>query len=122
MSWWEGYYKDADKLDVEKVSAWYAPNIELHFSGSEPAHGKAVATEAFRQFTAGMAQMKHTFGVTVAKDDEVFLDTTFSCRLKNGKEVTAKMGTYLRRENGLIRDMRGYGDLSPVMAAMASEN
>jgi ketosteroid isomerase-like protein len=120
MGWWQGYYDDADALNVEKAVAWYAPDIELRFSGSDTVHGKAGAAEAFRQFTANLSLMKHTFSVTLANDDEVFLDTTFSGRLKNGKEVTANMGTYLRREHGLIRDMRGYGDLSAVMAAMAS--
>jgi hypothetical protein len=120
MSWWESYYKDAESLDASKAGAWYAPDIELHFSGAEPVYGKEDATETFSQFVSGMTALKHSFTVTLANDDAVFLDTTFFCRLKNGKEVTANMGTYIRREHGLIRDMRGYGDLSPVMVAMAS--
>ncbi len=115
--WVNDFYRDADTVDIKKLSAWFANDIDLRFANNPPIDNKDTAVSVMSEFYNSIAGMKH-------QRDNLFLDGAAACQqgtvtytTHDGKDVPLPVSSYLRRNNeGLLDRLWIYIDIAPLYA------
>lgn len=117
MPWWQDYFKTVDTLEASKIQEWFAEDMDLQF-GNTPIKGRETAMAAISGFIGQLQGMKHNIGDVFDEGDKVFVDAVVTYHFRNGDILNIPAGTYLKREQEKISDLRVYIDLAPVYAKL----
>ena len=115
--WVTAFYRDADLVDIDRLAAWFADDIDLRFANNPPIRDKQTAVSVMSEFYASIAGMKHV-------RENLFLDGASAClqgkvvyTTHDGREVTLPVSSYIRRnQDGVLDRLWIYIDMAPLYA------
>ncbi|MFD2500398.1 hypothetical protein ACFSTI_18145 [Rhizorhabdus histidinilytica] len=50
LEWVAAFFRDADMVEIDKLAAWFADDIELRFANNPAIRDKATAVQVMSQF------------------------------------------------------------------------
>ncbi|TCK22412.1 nuclear transport factor 2 family protein [Pseudonocardia endophytica] len=83
----EAYFAAINTEDFDGLAAVFAPDVEIHTTGSDPVLGRDAALAHFRAVLANYPS--HTDAVTrwIEAPDAVVCEIAFTGRLADGREI-----------------------------------
>jgi len=115
--WVADFFRAADLKQIDALSDWFAPNIELRFANYPPLNGKAAATEAMRSFYDSINAMRHARENVIVDGDTAAQHAIVTYTDLNGREVPLPVASYLRRTAaGTLDRLWIYIDIAPLYA------
>jgi ketosteroid isomerase-like protein len=116
MAWWKEYFADVDSMDMEKVGAWFAEDMNLRFGNAPAMQGRDTIIGSLRGFLSPFKSMKHEFGEVIESADGVFTEAAVTYSFPDGRAVTVPSATFMRRRGDKVSELRVFIDLTPVFA------
>ncbi|WP_428331840.1 nuclear transport factor 2 family protein [Novosphingobium sp.] len=115
---WPGaFFADADTLELPRLMAWFADDIELRFGNAPAIHGRADAEQAFTDFWSLIKGMSHSREVLVTEGDTAFQGSLVTYTRADGHVATMPVASNLRRTAaGTLNRLWIYIDLAPLFA------
>lgn len=116
--WVGAFFRDADKVEIDALTAWFSDDIELRFANSPVICGKATATAVMGEFYSTIAGMRHErinllCDGPVAAQQAIVTYTTMA-----GRTVPLPVSSYLRRTAaGTLDRLWIYIDIAPLYAS-----
>ncbi len=118
--WLADFFADADLVDVDKLVAWFADDIELRFANNPPINDKLTARQVMAEFYNSIAGMRHVPEEVVAGDNVISQQAIVTYTRHDGTDVPLPVSSYIRRNsNGLIDRLWIYIDITPLYEVAA---
>lgn len=115
--WVAAFFQDADLMDIDRLGAWFADNIDLRFGNNPTITDKDTAVDVMGRFYQTVAGMKHTREAIVGEGANRAQQAIVTYSTMDGRDVSIPVSTYLRRtEAGLIDRLWIYIDMTPLYA------
>ena len=113
--WVACFYKDADLVDIDKLCAWFAEDIDLRFANNPPITDKTTATSVMKEFYNSITAMKHERLEIIGEGNIYSQQATVTYSSIDGRDVPLPVSSYLRRNaNGLLDRLWIYIDIAPL--------
>ncbi len=116
MAWWQDYFVNVDSRDIAKISGWFADDVKLKFGNGPVVDGKAGVVGALEAFLGQIKGINHKFGDVVESGKDIFLNSEVTYTRGDDRKVTIPAGTFIRRRDDKITDLRVFIDLAPLFA------
>lgn len=95
--WPAEFFRDADRLELPGLVAWFSDDIEVRFGNAPAIRGKAAAEEAFRSFWSSIAGMRHLRECLVVEGDVAAQFAQVTYVRHDGSEATMPVASHLHR-------------------------
>lgn len=116
--WAADFFRDADSFSLERLTAWFADDVEVRFANAPAIRGREDAVEAFRGFWSGIAGMRHRREALVLTGDTAAQMSQVTYTRHDGSEATMPVASYLRRVGpGRIDRLWIFIDMAPLFQA-----
>ena len=122
IQWVADFFRVVDTVDIDKLSAWFADDIELRFANNPPITDKGTALHVMTEFYGSIAGMKHESEIIVRQDDDtVSQQAIVTYTRHDGREVRLPVSSYMHRNQAAILDKLWiYIDIAPLYAEAAT--
>lgn len=118
--WVAAFFRDADLVEIDKLAAWFADDIDLRFANNPAITDKAAAVEVMGSFYQSIAGMKHERVTIVSEGDTVAQQAIVTYSTPDGRDVPLPVASYLHRNPaGLLDKLWIYIDIAPLYATAA---
>lgn len=120
LDWVAAFFRDADTVEIDKLAAWFADDIELRFANNPAIRDKATAVEVMSQFYGSIAGMSHAVEALVGEGDTAAQQSIVTYTRRDGGVVPLPVSSYLRRNAaGKLDRLWIYIDIAPLWAEAA---
>ena len=118
--WVADFFRDADTVDIDKLAAWFADDIELRFANNPPIADKATAVAVMSDFYQSIAGMRHARETIVRDGDTAAQQAIVTYTRPDGRDVPLPVASYLHRNAaGVLDKLWIYIDIAPLYAEAA---
>lgn len=118
--WITEFFQDADSLQIDRLSTWFADDIEVHFGNQPAIKGKEGAKQAFEGFWSSISGMGHERVDRVQNGDMAVQMATVTYTRHDGSKVSLPVASHLRLAGPHSIDRLWiYIDLAPLFAEAA---
>jgi ketosteroid isomerase-like protein len=115
--WPARFLKEADTLDIDRLTACFADDIEVRFGNADAIHGKPAARAAFVGFWSTIRGMRHQPETVVRADDLASQQSIVTYTTLDGRDISVPVASHLRRTpEGLLNRLWIFIDLAPLFA------
>lgn len=113
--WAADFFTDADLVDIDKLAAWFAEDVDLRFANNPPIHDKATACEVMSEFYDSISGMQHDIQTLVAGENTIARQAIVTYTRLDGVKVPLPVSSYLsRNSDGLMDKLWIYIDITPL--------
>lgn len=121
VEWVDAFFRDADLVEIDKLAAWFADDIELRFANSPPIRDKATAVHVMGEFYQSIAAMNHAPVALTGEGDTVTQVAVVTYTRHDGREFPFPVASYMHRnEAGKLDKLWIYIDVTPMYAEAAA--
>jgi ketosteroid isomerase-like protein len=115
---WPGdFFRDADSLELDKLVAWFADDVDVRFANAPSIIGKANAEQAFKDFWSTISGMSHRRETVVFDGDDAAQGSIVTYTRPDGLVVSMPVSSHLRRNaQGKLTRLWIYIDMAPLFA------
>lgn len=115
--WVADFFRAADTFQLERLTEWFADDIEVRFGNAPVIKGKADATDAFHAFWETIDGMRHERESLVVAGDQAAQMSLVTYLRKDGNEIGIPAASHLRRSaDGRVDRLWIYIDMAPLFA------
>jgi hypothetical protein len=115
------FFRDADRLSVPALIAWFADNVDIRFGNAPAIQGNAAAEDVFRQLFDSLSGMRHRREALVTTGDIAAQMSVVTYVRRDGSEVSMPVASHLRRARAQKIDRLWiYIDMAPLFSQAAS--
>ena len=115
--WVDAFFRDVDMVQIDKLAAWFADDIDLRFGNNPAISDKETAAHVMGEFFNSIAGMSHKAVAVVSEGDTVAQQAIVTYKRKDGREVPIPVSSYLRRNaSGKLDRLWVYIDIAPLYA------
>ena len=119
-TWVADFFRDADTVDIAKLAAWFADDIELRFANNPAIQGKATAVDVMGQFYGSIAAMRHEAESLLLDGNTAAQQAIVTYTALDGREVPLPVSSFLHRNgDGRLDVLRIFIDIAPLYAPPA---
>ena len=120
-AWYQDYLDALDAYDLDRYATFLADDVAVQFNNDDPLRGKDVATQGLGQFWGAISGMGYALlhePLNVLGTDRTFVLEALNHYDKAGQDrTTIRAAAFTDRgEDGLVRSVRLYQDVSPLFA------
>lgn len=120
--WPARFFEDADSLQLDRLGAWFADDVDIRLANMPPITGRAAGEEAFRQFWSSLIGMSHRREIVVVDGDDAVQGSQVTYTRPDGSAATMPVASHLRRNAaGQLLRLWIYIDLAPLFAPADAE-
>lgn len=112
--WVREWYAKVDSLDADSLHDWLADDVCFRFGNGNDVIGRDAVTEINRDIFSRMKSMKHNFIEIYEDRGKTLIEALVNYELPTGESYLLPMLTTKVRRNGMISNVRIYGDVSPL--------
>ncbi|WP_052730243.1 nuclear transport factor 2 family protein [Sphingomonas sp. SRS2] len=119
LEWVGEFFRDADMVQIDKLAAWFADDIDLRFANNPPIRDKQTAVAVMGGFYGSIAGMSHKPVHLYAGDDgdtaSQYAVVTYT--RQDGRDVPLPVSSLLHRNSaGKLDKLWIYIDINPLYA------
>ncbi|MBO9375406.1 DUF4783 domain-containing protein [Sphingomonas histidinilytica] len=120
LEWVAAFFRDADMVEIDKLAAWFADDIELRFANNPAIRDKATAVQVMSQFYDSISGMSHSVETLIGDGEAAAQQAIVTYTRKDGGVVPLPVSSYLRRNAaGKLDRLWIYIDIAPLWADAA---
>jgi len=117
FTWYQDYLSAVDNRDIEKFSAFLAPESEFQFGNQPKVVGRSQIVEGLKKFWQTYNGEEHILHNILGNDHNFALEADNVFERKNGSHVSIPaVATTKRNGQGLVTSFRVFIDISPLYA------
>ncbi|MBX7481666.1 nuclear transport factor 2 family protein [Qipengyuania qiaonensis] len=115
---YRAYLAALDARDVEAYGEFLAEEVSMQFGNEDPVQGKAAVLAMLAGYWQSFASIEHDLKNIYGTDESYVLEADNHYGRHDGRRVTVRAVAFTdRNEEGLVINVRVFGDTSPVFAA-----
>lgn len=111
------YLEAMDAKDIDKYGKFLSAGIIVQFNNDDPMDGKKIVLQGLDKYWQSFGSIEHDLTNIYGRDANFVLEALNHYERADGKKVTVKAVAFTDMdENGLVKSVRIYQDVSPVFA------
>ena len=117
VQWVDDFFRDADLVDIDRLAAWFADDIDLRFANNPPIQDKPTAVHVMGEFYKSIAAMSHAPVAATGEGDTVTQVAVVTYTRHDGRAFPFPVASYMHRNAaGKLDKLWIYIDVSPMYA------
>ena len=121
VEWVAEFFRDADQVQIDKLAAWFADDIDLRFANNPPIQDKQTAVHVMGEFYNSISAMSHAPVAMTGEGDTVTQVATVTYTRLDGKVFPFPVASYMHRNSaGKLDKLWIYIDVTPMYADAAA--
>lgn len=113
MQWWYDYFRDVDSLGPA-FPDWLADDVDLQINDLPLVEGKPQVLAFFGDMLSCVKGLYHEHRSLLCNEQEGAGVSIVTYTLMDGTTVSFRCVSMMRRENGKVRNLQIYGDMSKI--------
>jgi ketosteroid isomerase-like protein len=116
--WAARFFTDADSLQIDRLAAWFAEDIELRVGNAPAVTGKPAVVAGLQGFWSSIRGMRHQTDTALLQGDVATVVAVVTYTRTDGHSVRLPVATHLRRtSDGRLDRLWIFIELAPLFAA-----
>lgn len=110
------YYDVVDAMDIEEFAKLHTEDVRLRFGNAETSVGRDAVVQGIAGFWQSIKGLRHNYVQVWDEGDVKIVELLVDFTRHDDRVVTLPCTSILRTQDGLVKDLRIYMDVSPVFA------